>query len=126
MMRRTPMRSKPKPPPPPEIRKHWDRVRALGCVVSGNHAMVTLHHVHSGSIAEIGVGRQKWKTSDWLVIPLIIELHSIGPEAIDGSKGVRSWEAQYGRQVDHVDWVCRQLGVNVWKLAGVEREVEGL
>ncbi|HQR22949.1 MAG TPA: hypothetical protein PKV98_18935 [Burkholderiaceae bacterium] len=125
-MRRSPLRTKRKPPLPPEIRAHFARVRALGCAVTGSHVQVTLHHPHSGSMAELGYGRQKWKSSDWLVIPLRIELHSMGPEAIDGAKGVLSWEADYGKQVDHVDEVCRRLRENLWLKAGIDRQVEGL
>lgn len=123
-MRRTPMRSKRKPPLPREIIDHWRRVRALGCIVTGSQRDITLHHVHSGSIAELGVGRQKWKTSDWLVIPLTIELHSLDPHGIDASCGVLTWEKKNGRQVDLVDEVCRRLRLNVWGKAGIDRYVK--
>jgi hypothetical protein len=123
-MRRSPMRTKRKPPLPREIVAHWARVRALGCIVTGTHRDVTLHHVHSGSIAQLGVGRQKWKSSDWLVIPLTRELHSLDPEGIDASCGVSTWEERYGKQTELVDEVCRRLQLNVWTLAGIEREVE--
>jgi hypothetical protein len=123
MMRRSPLRTKRKPPLPPEVRAHFARVRALGCIVTGSHRNLTLHHPHSGSMAELGYGRQKWKSSDFLVIPLVMELHSLDPEGIDAKKGVLSWEEDYGKQVDHVDEVCRRLKTNVWTLAGIDREV---
>lgn len=62
------------------------------------------------------------KTSDWLVIPLDWMMHT-GNLGIDGSMGVWTWEERYGRQVDHLDDVCRQLGYNVWEKAGIEREL---
>lgn len=95
----------------------------MGCLITGTPSC-TLHHVHGGSVRHLvhkGMGQ---KVSDWLVIPLRAELHSIGPEAIDGGMGVRAWEQKYGAQLAHLDDVCRQLGVNVWRKAGIEREVE--
>jgi hypothetical protein len=75
---------------------------------------------------DVGVWRGKsQKTSDWLVIPLHPHYHT-GDEGIDkGSPRltVPDWEQLYGRQVDHLDEVCRLLGVDVWELAGVRREV---
>ena len=57
------------------------------------------------------------KPSDWLVIPLTIELHSMGPHAIDGGFGVESWEAVYGRQADFLDQISDLFGVDVWEMA---------
>ncbi len=65
------------------------------------------------------------KTSDWLIIPLAPEYHYIGPLAIDGQIGVATWERRFGMQVDFLDYVCMTLGVNVWKKAGIDREVTG-
>ena len=64
------------------------------------------------------------KSSDWLVIPLAAHYH-VGALGIDGALSVPEWERRFGAQADHLDDVCRSLGVNVWKLAGVDREVEG-
>jgi hypothetical protein len=89
----------------------------------------TLHHCHGGSMLEIvgfvnpGVAQ---KSSDWLVIPLGAYFHT-GPFGIDNGQGryksVHQWELAFGRQVDFLDRVCRELGYNVWEHAGIEREV---
>lgn len=65
------------------------------------------------------------KTSDWLVIPLAARYHT-GDYGIDGGLGVLEWESRFGSQVGHLDDVCRELGINVWKRAGVDRELEGV
>jgi hypothetical protein len=54
--------------------------------------------------------------SDVLVIPLQIEYHSIGPNAIDGAMGRQEWEALYGAQADHIDAVSRELGYDLWEM----------
>lgn len=75
---------------------------------------------------EIGVHKGfGQKTSDWLVIPLHIDYH-IGSLGIDGNLGATAWEASFGRQVNHLDDLCRAVGYNVWLRAGVPRELEGL
>ena len=109
-----------------EEKRHWDRVRALGCIVTKRTDRVTLHHVHSGSIARMGINRGSTRSNHWLVIPLHPDLHCVGPHAIDGSCGVLTWEMTFGTQVEHLDRVSRLLGYNVWKRGGVEREVRGV
>lgn len=102
---------------------HQDQVRELGCIVTGSGSDVTIHHVHGGSIserlAELGLDPTKGLGmrghSEWLVIPLTLTLHSLGPTAIDGSMGVKSWETVYGRQADMVDRVGHLLGYSLWK-----------
>lgn len=105
-----------------EIRAHWSRVAALGCIVSGRSSP-TLHHVHGGSVKHLvhkGMGQ---KVSDWLVIPLAPEYHT-GAHGIDlGCYTIEEWERRFGSQADHLDEVCRSLGVNVWQKAGIDREV---
>jgi hypothetical protein len=64
------------------------------------------------------------KSSDWLQIPLATWLH-VGDQGIDVI-GVETWEARYGRQIDHLEEVSRRLGYSVFALAGFEREVAGL
>lgn len=59
------------------------------------------------------------KVSDWLVIPLAIELHSLGSDGIDSGCGVLTWEKRFGTQFDHLVWVCRQLGVDVFDKANI-------
>jgi hypothetical protein len=111
----------------PEEQEHQDRVRALGCIVTRNTHQTTIHHCHSGSMAEEGLlNRGSTRSNHFLVIPLHINLHSMGPWAIDGNCGVQTWELQFGRQVDHLDRVSRMLGYNVWKMAGIDREVPGV
>ena len=108
---------------PREVQEHWERVAAVGCVLSGMPA--TIHHCHGGSMREFvhkGLGQ---KTSDWLVIPLAPRYHT-GELGIDASLGVIEWEHRFGSQVGHLDDLCQELGVNVWKKAGIDREVEGI
>jgi hypothetical protein len=106
-----------------EIRRHWDRVAGLGCIVTGVMP-ATIHHIHGGSVAELGIQKgMGQKPNDWLVIPVCYDLH-VGRQGIDSGVGVRTWEKQYGRQVDFLDEVCRRLGINVWLKAGIQREVD--
>lgn len=106
------------------LQEHFDAVAALGCIVTGSGSEVTIHHVHGGSISErlASMGLDPTKGlglrghSDWLVIPLILSLHSLGPHAIDGGMGVKTWEATYGRQADMVDRVGQLLGYSLWDL----------
>lgn len=117
----------PKRQPTAEVKRHWSRVADIGCIVSRSRDRVTIHHCHGGSMRDAGVSRVFGrKNSDWLVIPLTADLH-VGNNGIDQmGHTVRSWEEKYGRQDDHLDEVCRRLGVNVWKKAGVNRTVKGL
>jgi hypothetical protein len=110
-----------------EIAKHWTRVSRLNCCIS-HEPKPTLHHCHGGSLRDIGIhkgGGQK--TNDWLVIPLAPRFHSGGPQGIDsGGLTVREWEELFGTQVYFLEWVSRQLGLNVFKQAGFEHEVPGI
>jgi hypothetical protein len=104
------------------LQQHFDAVAALGCIVTGSGYQVTIHHVHGGSIserlAEMGLDPTKGLGlrghSDWLVIPLTLELHSIGPLAIDGGLGVKRWETLYGKQSDFIDQVGQLIGYSLW------------
>lgn len=101
------------------VSEHWRVVRDLGCCIT-RRPDPTLHHCHGGSMRGIvhrGIGQ---KTSDWLVIPLDIRLHSMGPNAIDGSMGVVRWERKYGRQLDWLRWVSDQIRMDVFMLAEQE------
>lgn len=112
-----------------DVRAHWDKVGILPCCLSWRRP-VTLHHCHGGSMIDVLGSCHRslnQKTSDWLVIPLAAEFHSTGgPYAIDGPMGVVEWERRFGTQVDYLDGLCKALGYNVWKRAGIEREVEGV
>lgn len=119
--------------PTTEIKKHWDKVAKIGCVITQSDYAVTIHHCHGGSMLYVdgyqnpGVAQ---KANDWLVIP-IIEAYHTGQYGIDngmakhnGEKGLVAWERAYGNQVDFLDQVCFELGYNVWHKAGIDREVE--
>lgn len=100
-----------------ELRRHWNAVAAMGCIVT--RAPATLHHAHGGSMKLRGIHRSVGrKTSDWLVIPLSWELH-LGAEGIDRI-GVVRWEAKWGKQADMLDEIVRRLGVDVWAKAYAE------
>ena len=109
---------------------HIKMLHTLSCVVcdmSGEG--LTVHHVHGGSMLEIPGfdnpgGSQK--ASDFLAIPLWWIYHT-GALGIDSSAySPNTWEPIHGTQVMHLDTVCRLVGYNVWELAGINREVEGL
>jgi len=107
-----------------EIKRHWRRVSELGCLVT-RRPEPTIHHCHGGSMLTVpgfvNPGMRQ-KSSDWLVIPLTMELHT-GNKGIDVI-GVKTWENQYFNQVILLDEVCRRIGVNVWAMAGIKRKVE--
>lgn len=104
-----------------KIKDHRNRVKKLGCIVSGR-IDVTLHHAKSGSISQMGVLKGTGlKTSPYLVIPLNAEYHT-GRFGIDSGMGVLTWEERFGTQVKYLDEVSRLLGYSVWELAGVERK----
>lgn len=57
------------------------------------------------------------KTSDWLQIPLAKRYHT-GELGID-VLGIETWEATFGSQVQLLEDVSRELGYDVFELAGV-------
>lgn len=110
-----------------EISRHWTRVARLNCCIS-HEPNPTIHHCHGGSLREAGIHKGAGqKTSDWLVIPLAARFHSGGPQGIDGGGiTVREWEELFGTQMYFLEWVSRQLGVNVFKNAGFTHAVPGI
>ena len=99
------------------VRRYWERIVALGCVICGGPAEVA--HCHNGSIRERmqepkakGVKLPRY---DWLVLPLCPRHGRIGNTALDN--GVLSWEQFYGTQADHIDRISKKLGVDVWAKA---------
>jgi len=98
----------------PTISAHHAAVRQMRCCVTRRYP-VTLHHVHGGSVTEeypqLMRGKAQ-KTSDWLVIPVVAELH-VGRHGIDGAMTVQDWEAAFGRQVDHLREVSEHVGYDV-------------
>lgn len=112
-----------------QIKNHWNNLAELGCVVSGSHYGVTMHHCHGGSMLQVpGFENPGWsqKANDWLVIPLVAKFHT-GKYGIDNGQGqyksVAEWEQEFGLQVDFLDELCRELGYNVWNMAGIDRDV---
>ena len=117
------------------ITGHEKRVRAMECLIS-QQKPVQLHHVHGGSVTALfeehgiekrGVGQ---KVSDYLVIPIHYRFHT-GEFGIDNGlsqfgKDVSLWERQFGSQVRHLEAVCKAVGYNVFKLAGINRHIEGV
>ena len=101
-----------------QIKEHHARVRALGCIVHGCPEP-TIHHCHSGSLADAGWTRgvAQRGVSEALVIPICLEIHSAGRYAIDGGYGVRSWERRFGKQMDYLLEVGEALGYNLFDLA---------
>lgn len=104
------------------IKEYWDHVASLGCCVTRSRTNVTIHHVHGGSVRTIVQRGRGIKGSDWLVIPLIAELHT-GAEGVDSSMGVSRWERRYGSQLYHLLWVGDQLKVNPFDLSGVTVDI---
>ncbi len=106
-----------------EMRRHWNRVAELGCIIS-KRPNPTIHHCHGGSIQAMGITKgTAMKTSPWLVIPLDAEFHT-GNMGIDGSMGVLTWEQTFGKQVELLDKVCLLLDYNIWERAGIDRPVK--
>lgn len=119
-----------------EIRRHWDRVANLDCFIS-SRPFPTIHHCHGGSMKSVqgfknpGMGQ---KASDWLVIPLAFDYHT-GDQGIDNGQArtasgetmtLKIWEEIFGTQVGMLDRVCRELGIDVWKKADIQRHIRGL
>lgn len=107
-------------------RKHWEKVRELGCCVSRTDQGVTIHHVHGGSVrdfyGEICMPGLARKQNDFLVIPLAAKYH-VGKFGIDTGmgvfKGVKEWEAAIGSQLYWLKWVNKRLNYDIFELAGV-------
>jgi hypothetical protein len=97
-----------------EIRRHWNAVARLGCLISGR-PYPTLHHCHGGSLRDAGIHKgMGQKTSDWLVIPLAAEYHSVAPLGIDaGGMSVVEWEAMFRTQLSMLHEVSDRLGYDV-------------
>lgn len=119
--------------PDAEQRRHWGRVAALGCIVTGSQAEVTIHHCRGGSIVrelggECSPGGGE-RQNHWLVIPLHRVLH-VGQAGIDNGlglyKSVDDWERDNGELIEHLNEVSRRLNLNVFRKAGIERAVPGL
>lgn len=98
-----------------EIKKHWSNVHELGCIITGNPEC-ELHHAMSGSMSDYGISKgMGQKTNDYLIIPLIPELHR-GAYGIHS--GVKSWELKYGSQIYLLNRLCSMVGYDVFEKAG--------
>ena len=104
---------------PKTVSGHHKNVRSLRCVVTQNPT-VTIHHCHSGSMADFGYvrGTSQRGVGEALVLPLKADFHCFdyAGNAIDGSIGIRTWEEWYGTQMQHLHDVSALLGYNVFKL----------
>ena len=103
-----------------EIRRHWDRVASLNCILTGRFAEIA--HCHSGSMLLLppefhpGVAQ---KQNDWLVLPLAPEIHRIGPDSLDGGSA-KDWEAHWGyTQLELLQELSGMLGYSVYEKAGI-------
>ena len=100
-----------------EIRRHWGRVAALGCIVGGG-APAQVAHCHGGSITEtLGPKfRPGWsqKQNHWLVLPLQPAAHRL----LDADVG--AFEHAYGSQIVLLEEVAWCLGYDIFHLAGAE------
>lgn len=71
-------------PPTAEQKRYRERVRALGCLVCGQHA--TIHHLYTGA----GGRKDHWKLA-----PLCWK-HHLGREGIDGRMiSKKKWQEKY-------------------------------
>lgn len=97
--------------------QHYARLLDMPCMVTGQRP-VSRHHIVGGSaLLRMGV-RGGRKHSDWLAIPLIDRLHQ-GADGVH-TIGVVAWEACYGKQVDMIEALGHQLGLDLWALAKQE------
>ncbi len=106
---------------PQIIKDHWADVNCIGPhpALAGCPGRRTIHHCHSGSLSEIGIRKGlSQKSSDYLVVCLPESVHT-GNQGIDSGYGVKSWEHDFITQVELLEWTGKQLGVNLFDLAGV-------
>lgn len=105
---------------PCSVTGHEKKLRQLACCVSGRKP-VSLHHTRGGSIATnlFGGPGGGQKQNPALQIPLHPEFHYAGKEGIDAQVGggVKSWEARYGLQTNHLASTSRLLRYSLWTLA---------
>ena len=105
------------------VRKYWDKVAALGCVICGGPAEIA--HAHGGSVRdkmqEPKAKGKKLPRLDWLVLPVCHWHHrDTSPCGLD--RDVEQWESVYGTQVMWIDRIAAKLGVDVWELAKAGRK----
>lgn len=100
-----------------EIKKHYDRVAELGCILGSNNGVV-LHHCFGGSIIPVfGMKSQSMRgLSDWLVIPLAPEFHTCSAHAFHNI-GAVEWERRFKTQMYHLRDVNSRLDYDIFELA---------
>lgn len=97
-----------------EIRRHWTRVAALGCLITRRPAVIC--HCHGPSLRErdprfLKPKGKKMPWGDWLVIPLAPELHWL----MDNDPA--AFEQACGTPAQLLDIVAERTGVDVWARA---------
>lgn len=83
-------------------RRHWDRVRALGCIIGGFFCQgrTTIHHCGT---------RRGGRKDHMKVIPLCWE-HHLGATGIDGKRmSFAEWQKQFGTEEEHLARVATLL-----------------
>lgn len=100
---------------PAEIKRHWQRVAKLNCLLTGSNE-VQLAHCHGPSLQARNPrflkpkGRKQiWQ--HWLVIPLRADKHFL----MDNEP--RAFEMEYGTPAELLDQVVVLTGVDVWAKA---------
>lgn len=83
-----------------EERKHWERVRALGCMACGA-ANPEIHHTGTGA-----GGRR-----DHTEVIGLCRTHHTGAAGIHHI-GRRKWQEQFGTERQHLERVARLLGMS--------------
>jgi len=90
--------------PSAEDRKHWERVRELGCIVKDSccQGYTTIHHCGT---------RRGGRKDHRKVIPLCWE-HHLGANGIDGKRiSFREWQERFGTEQDHLAQTHLLLGI---------------
>ena len=82
-------------------RRHLARVASLGCSVCRGPAEV--HHITTG----VGMGQ---RASHYETIPLCPRHHRAGGHGIAIHAGKKTWEENYGSEIDHLEKTTRTLG----------------
>lgn len=102
---------------PAAVRRYWNQLAAMGCIISGGPAEIA--HCHGGSITE-RTGEKakgvKLAYMDWLVLPLAPR-YARHPYPLALDTDVEAWEARYGTQAEWIDRMIARTGVNVWEKA---------
>lgn len=81
---------------------HMDKVASLGCIICAN-PNVELHHITTRT----GMGK---KASNFEVLPLCAIHHRLGNHGTALHAGVKTWEENFGTQIDLLKGVNEQVG----------------